>query len=48
VKVGTDDSGEAFDVSAEYDDAAAVAAETDRPVREVRRLAEESVDASEE
>jgi len=44
VKVGTDDAGETFDVSAEYDDAAAVAAETDRPVREVRRQAEESVD----
>jgi len=44
VKVGTDDAGEPFDVSAEYDDAAAVAAETDRPVREVRRLAEESAD----
>jgi len=43
VKVGTDDADETFDVSAEYDDAAAVAAETDRPVREVRRLAEESV-----
>jgi len=40
VKVATDDAGDPFDVSAEYDDAAALAAETDRPAREVMRLAE--------
>jgi len=40
VKVATDDDGEVFDVSAEYDDAAAAAAAVDRPVREVMRLAE--------
>ncbi|QPV63336.1 nickel pincer cofactor biosynthesis protein LarC [Halosimplex litoreum] len=40
VKVGKDDEGTVFDVSAEYDDAAAVARETDLPVREVARRAE--------
>jgi uncharacterized protein (DUF111 family) len=40
VKVGTDDEGTVFDVSAEYDDAAAVARETGLPVREVARRAE--------
>ncbi|WP_135363776.1 nickel pincer cofactor biosynthesis protein LarC [Halosimplex halophilum] len=40
VKIGTDSEGEIFDVSAEYDDAAAVARETDLPVREVARRAE--------
>ncbi len=40
VKVATDAGGDEIDVSAEYDDAAAVAAEIDRPVREVMRKAE--------
>ncbi|WP_436929029.1 nickel pincer cofactor biosynthesis protein LarC [Halosimplex halobium] len=40
VKIGTDSEGEIFDVSAEYDDAAAVARETDLPVREIARRAE--------
>jgi uncharacterized protein (TIGR00299 family) protein len=40
VKIGRDDAGAAFDVSAEYDDAAAVAGETGLPVREVTRRAE--------
>ncbi|WP_123533512.1 nickel pincer cofactor biosynthesis protein LarC [Halosimplex salinum] len=40
VKVASDDAGEVFDVSAEYDDAAAVARETGLPVREVVRRAE--------
>ncbi|WP_415381360.1 nickel pincer cofactor biosynthesis protein LarC [Halosimplex sp. TS25] len=40
VKVGMDDDGTVFDVSAEYDDAAAVARETGLPVREVVRRAE--------
>jgi len=40
VKLGLDDEGTVFDVSAEYDDAAAVARETDLPVREVIRRAE--------
>jgi uncharacterized protein (TIGR00299 family) protein len=42
VKVATDDEGAVLDVSAEYDDALAVARGTDRPVREVLRLAEEA------
>jgi hypothetical protein len=40
VKVASDDAGTVFDVSAEYDDALAVARETDLPVREVLRRAE--------
>ncbi|ELZ23180.1 hypothetical protein C475_16064 [Halosimplex carlsbadense 2-9-1] len=40
VKIGADDEGAVFDVSAEYDDAAAVARETGLPVREVARRAE--------
>jgi uncharacterized protein (TIGR00299 family) protein len=40
VKVATDSAGAVYDVSAEYDDAAAVAHETDLPVREVMRRAE--------
>jgi len=40
VKVGSDDAGTVFDVSAEYDDALAVARETGLPVREVVRRAE--------
>jgi len=40
VKIGADDEGAVFDVSAEYDDAAAVARATGLPVREVARRAE--------
>jgi hypothetical protein len=40
LKVATDDAGTVYDVSAEHDDAAAVAAETDLPTREVARRAE--------
>jgi uncharacterized protein (TIGR00299 family) protein len=43
VKVATDAAGERLDVSAEYDDAAAVARETGLPVREVMRRAEGAV-----
>jgi len=43
VKVATDADGRPLDYSAEYDDAAAVAAETDLPVREVLRRAENAV-----
>ena len=43
VKLGTDDEGELFDVSAEYDDAAAVAAELDPPTRELQRRTEQVV-----
>jgi uncharacterized protein (TIGR00299 family) protein len=39
VKVAADDAGDVYDVSAEYDDCAAVAAETGRPTREILRLA---------
>ena len=42
VKVGTDEDGAEFDVSAEYDDAAAVARETGLALREVARRAEEA------
>ncbi len=40
VKIASDDAGEVYDVSAEYDDAAAVAAETNRSIREVMRRVE--------
>jgi uncharacterized protein (DUF111 family) len=40
VKVAADEAGEVYDVSAEYDDAARVASETDVPIREVLRRAE--------
>ncbi|AQL43709.1 TIGR00299 family protein [Halorientalis sp. IM1011] len=40
VKVASDTDGAVYDVSAEYDDALAVARETDLPVREVMRRAE--------
>jgi uncharacterized protein (TIGR00299 family) protein len=43
VKVATDSEGAMLDVSAEYDDAAAVARETVVPVREVMRRAEDDV-----
>ncbi|NEU55989.1 nickel pincer cofactor biosynthesis protein LarC [Halorussus sp. MSC15.2] len=40
VKLASDDSGEVYDVSAEYDDCAAVASEAGVPVRDVMRRAE--------
>ncbi len=40
VKVASDDTGAVYDVSAEYDDCASIAAETGRPIREIRRRAE--------
>jgi uncharacterized protein (TIGR00299 family) protein len=43
VKVAADAAGEAYDHSAEYDDALAVARETGLPVREVMRRAEAAV-----
>jgi len=43
VKIGSDADGAVYDVSAEYDDALAVARETDLPVREVIRRAEAAV-----
>ncbi|MFB6122450.1 MAG: nickel pincer cofactor biosynthesis protein LarC [Haloferacaceae archaeon] len=43
VKLGCDAAGEVYDVSAEYDDALAVARETGLPVREVARRAESAV-----
>jgi uncharacterized protein (TIGR00299 family) protein len=43
VKVASTTDGDPYDVSAEYDDAAAVAAVTDLPVREVCRRAEGAV-----
>ncbi len=43
VKVASDDAGETYDVSAEYDDCAAVAREAGVPVREVLRRAENAV-----
>jgi uncharacterized protein (TIGR00299 family) protein len=43
VKVATEADGTVYDVSAEYDDALAVARETGLPVREVLRRAETSV-----
>lgn len=45
VKVARDDEGTVYDVSAEYDDAATVADETGRPVREIVRRAESRYDA---
>jgi len=46
VKVASDADGAVYDVSAEYDDAATVAAETGRPIRELLRRAEAAVDAA--
>ncbi|SDF57372.1 nickel pincer cofactor biosynthesis protein LarC [Halorientalis regularis] len=43
VKVASDAEGTVYDVSAEYDDSLAVARETDLPVRDVMRRAEEAV-----
>jgi len=47
VKVGSDADGRVYDLSAEYDDALAVARETDLSVREVMRRAEAAVADSE-
>ncbi|RDI72403.1 nickel pincer cofactor biosynthesis protein LarC [Halopelagius longus] len=43
VKVASDATGDPYDYSPEYDDAAAVARETDLPVREIMRRAESAV-----
>ncbi|MFC4447850.1 nickel pincer cofactor biosynthesis protein LarC [Halorussus aquaticus] len=43
VKLASDDSGAVYDVSAEYDDCAAVASEAGVPVREVMRRAENAI-----
>ncbi len=43
VKIASDSEGEIYDVSAEYDDASAAAAETELPVREVMRRAEDAI-----
>jgi uncharacterized protein (TIGR00299 family) protein len=43
VKIASDSEGGVYDVSAEYDDAAAIARETGLPVREVMRRAESRV-----
>lgn len=45
VKIASDEAGEVYDYSAEYDDAHAVAREADLPVREVMRRAVEAVRA---
>ena len=44
VKIASDSEGEAYDASAEYDDAASVARETGLPVRAVMRRAESNVE----
>ncbi|WP_254810161.1 nickel pincer cofactor biosynthesis protein LarC [Natronosalvus amylolyticus] len=44
VKIGSDNDGEVYDVSAEYDDVAAVAAETGEPIRSIARRAEAAYD----
>ncbi|WP_256684050.1 nickel pincer cofactor biosynthesis protein LarC [Halococcus qingdaonensis] len=43
VKIASDSEGTVYDVSAEYDDASVIAAETDVPIREVMRRAENTV-----
>jgi uncharacterized protein (TIGR00299 family) protein len=48
VKIASDDEGTVFDVSAEYDDAAAVGRETDLPVREIARRAEAAATRTDE
>ena len=45
VKVAATTDGEVYDVSAEYDDAAAVARETGRPIGEIMRRAERVLEA---
>ncbi|MFC4542243.1 nickel pincer cofactor biosynthesis protein LarC [Halosolutus amylolyticus] len=47
VKVATDADGDVYDVSAEYDDAAAVARDANAPVRTVLRRAEASLQSRE-
>ncbi len=44
VKIGATGDGDVYDVSAEYDDAAAVASATDLPIRDVMRRAEAAID----
>lgn len=44
VKIASDEGGEIYDVSAEFDDALAVARDTDLPVREVLARAERTVE----
>jgi uncharacterized protein (TIGR00299 family) protein len=48
VKVASDDAGAVFDVSAEHEDAAAVAEQTEYPIREIRRRAEAAWRAAKE
>ncbi|SEH49872.1 hypothetical protein SAMN05192561_103138 [Halopenitus malekzadehii] len=48
VKLGATADGDVYDVSAEYDDAAAVAADTGLPIREVMRRAETAVRGADE
>lgn len=45
VKIASDTDGEVYDVSAEYDDAKAVARETDLSIREVLHMAERAADS---
>lgn len=45
VKIARDTDGTVYDVSAEYDDAAAIADETELPVREILRRAENAIGA---
>ncbi len=44
VKIARDSDGVVYDVSAEYDDAAAVASETGHPTRDVLRRAEDAIE----
>jgi len=44
VKIASTTDGEVYDVSAEYDDAVAVAGETGRPIGEIMRRAEAALD----
>lgn len=44
VKIASTTDGEVYDVSAEYDDAAAVASETGRPIGEIMRRAEATLE----
>ena len=45
VKIASTTDGDVYDVSAEYDDAAAVASETGRPISEIMRRAERALEA---